>query len=65
VLAIRNVLAAVVFLLTCAASVLAGPYSQLIVFGDSLSDVGNLKQSTVLFPVSPYYQGRFLLRNWD
>lgn len=57
---IRSIITAVLFLLVGAVSALAGPYSGLIVFGDSLSDVGNLKQSTVLFPVSPpYYQGRF------
>ena len=58
-LSIRNIIAAAIISLACAASAFAGPYSNLIVFGDSLSDVGNLKQSTVLFPVSAYYQGRF------
>ena len=36
------------------------PYSELIVFGDSLSDVGNVKQSSLgLFPGSAYFNGRF------
>ncbi len=58
---IRSILAAAVLMLSCAASAPAGPYSELIVFGDSLSDVGNIKLSSPfgLFPVSAYYQGRF------
>lgn len=35
----------------------AAAYSQLIAFGDSLSDNGNLK-ALVGFPGSPYYEGR-------
>ena len=48
-----------------AASAAAGPCSQLVVFGDSLSDVGNIADATADFPfVSPtpgpyYYEGRF------
>jgi phospholipase/lecithinase/hemolysin len=39
---------------------LAGPYTDLIVFGDSLSDVGNTAASTFgIQPGSNYYQGRF------
>ena len=34
---------------------LAGPYSQLIVFGDSLSDVGNIAQATFGTTPGPYY----------
>ena len=47
------------------ASAAAGPFSQLVVFGDSLSDVGNIADATADFPfVSPtpgpyYYEGRF------
>lgn len=49
-----------VFTWGCTASALAGPFSELVVFGDSLSDVGNVKHSSFgLFPVSAYYQGRF------
>src|SRR5262245_8658145 len=33
----------------------AGPYSQLIVFGDSLSDVGNIAQATFGTTPGPYY----------
>ena len=38
-----------------------GPFSEMLVFGDSLSDVGNVHQLTWgLYPESPpYYQGRF------
>ena len=40
--------------------VLAGPYSDIIVFGDSLSDVGNTSAATFgIQPGSNYYQGRF------
>jgi phospholipase/lecithinase/hemolysin len=36
------------------------PYSQLVVFGDSFSDTGNLFAfSGGTFPTSPYFQGRF------
>ena len=35
------------------------PVSRLVVFGDSLSDPGNLKQRLMLFPASPYWLGRF------
>jgi phospholipase/lecithinase/hemolysin len=38
----------------------AAPYTDLIVFGDSLSDVGNTSASTFgIQPGSNYYQGRF------
>ncbi|MGL4513488.1 MAG: SGNH/GDSL hydrolase family protein [Lacipirellulaceae bacterium] len=52
------------FLTACclfaAATALAGPYTSLVVFGDSLSDVGNTSAAT--FGVSPgsgYFQGRY------
>jgi phospholipase/lecithinase/hemolysin len=35
------------------------PTSRVVVFGDSLSDPGNLKQRLVVFPLSPYWLGRF------
>ena len=42
------------------AHALAGPYSSLIVFGDSLSDTGNdFIASRGAIPASPYSQGRF------
>lgn len=40
----------------------AGPFTQLVVFGDSLSDVGNIDQVTpsfFKFPGPFYYDGRF------
>ncbi|MEX2171903.1 MAG: SGNH/GDSL hydrolase family protein [Pirellulales bacterium] len=41
------------------ASSLAGPFSGLYVFGDSLSDVGNLTDATFgLFPGPTYFNGR-------
>ncbi|RTL33048.1 MAG: hypothetical protein EKK47_02570 [Burkholderiales bacterium] len=53
---------------TALAASLAGPaaagYSQIIAFGDSLSDTGNLYALTSILPTggipgAPYYQGRF------
>lgn len=35
------------------------PVSRMVVFGDSLSDNGNLKRRLVVFPSSPYWLGRF------
>jgi phospholipase/lecithinase/hemolysin len=35
------------------------PASRLVVFGDSLSDTGNLKQRLLVFPAAPYWLGRF------
>src|SRR3954464_7997792 len=41
----------------CAA---AGPFSNLVVFGDSLSDIGNVQQSFLTNTPGPYYwNGRF------
>ena len=37
----------------------ARPTSRVVVFGDSLSDPGNLKQRLMIFPASPYWLGRF------
>src|SRR5689334_7437247 len=37
-----------------------GAYSQIVVFGDSLSDTGNVNNQTFgISPGSGYYQGRF------
>ncbi len=36
-----------------------GPVERLIVFGDSLSDTGNLKRRLRVFPGRPYWLGRF------
>ena len=35
------------------------PVSRVVVFGDSLSDVGNLKQRLLVFPNPPYWVGHF------
>jgi phospholipase/lecithinase/hemolysin len=35
------------------------PISRMVVFGDSLSDSGNLKRRLLAFPNSPYWFGRF------
>ncbi len=35
------------------------PVSRMVVFGDSLSDTGNLKRRLLVFPNSPYWFGRF------
>jgi phospholipase/lecithinase/hemolysin len=35
------------------------PISRVVVFGDSLSDTGNLKRRLLVFPNSPYWYGRF------
>lgn len=46
-------------LLLCFATANAGPYSALYVFGDSLSDVGNLDEFTGgFFPGPSYFDGR-------
>ncbi|WP_326543988.1 SGNH/GDSL hydrolase family protein [Pseudorhodoferax sp.] len=42
------------------AAAVAGPYSSLTVFGDSLSDTGNIQIATGgATPPAPYYNGRF------
>ena len=42
------------------ASASAGPFSSLVVFGDSLSDVGNIASATLgIYPGSTYYNNRF------
>ena len=39
---------------------LAGPFTQLVIFGDSLADVGNISQATFgTFPGPYYYNNRF------
>jgi len=63
----RNFLFAfVVFRIAAKSALAAGPFSGLVVFGDSLSDVGNVQQRTTeLAPLvqpipGPYYfNGRF------
>ncbi len=65
-IAIRFFLTSALIGFVCSASALAGPYSELIVFGDSLSDVGNIydKTDSFLFPepipvAAGYFNGRF------
>lgn len=52
----------------CLAAVLAGcdavpaptgPFSRMIVFGDSLCDTGNILKETGIAPGAPYFEGRF------
>ena len=56
---LRTILLAISFAGYLATSCFALPYSDIYFFGDSLSDVGNLKQSSILFPGSAYFNGRF------
>lgn len=65
---IRNFLIAAVVSVACCTDALGLPFSELIVFGDSLSDVGNVSQATDEFFLTPqipadqtdaYYAGRF------
>ena len=55
----RRVVVAVVFLLTMSAAALAGPFTSVIAYGDSLSDNGNLYQVAGRPPSPPYFNGRF------
>jgi phospholipase/lecithinase/hemolysin len=51
---------ALLFVLSAAASALAGPFTDLVVFGDSLSDIGNIAQAPLINTPGPYYwNGRF------
>ena len=55
-----SILAFISLVLLFSHSAIASPYSELIVFGDSLSDNGNLFTATGnSSPPAPYYQGRF------
>ena len=57
---IRSLLIALAWTVFVCADALALPYSELIVFGDSLSDVGNVNQSTLgTTPAPAYFNGRF------
>ena len=55
------ILAAAIAVLAAAAPAGAGPITGIVVFGDSLSDVGNIYGAThEAIPISPpHYQGRF------
>lgn len=56
----RNILLTVVALLTLTSAVFAAPHSAVVVYGDSLSDNGNLYQATGFTqpPDPPYFAGR-------
>ncbi|WP_436715020.1 SGNH/GDSL hydrolase family protein [Roseiconus lacunae] len=60
---IRSLLCGLVVCLSTVAVSAQSPYSQLVVFGDSLSDTGNSFAATGIPPGGvagfPYYQGRF------
>ncbi len=51
--------AGLVFAAGLLASSAASAYSDIFVFGDSLSDSGNVFAATGGFPPAPYYDGRF------
>lgn len=56
----RLLWAVLAILATLSTATHAGPYSDLIVFGDSLSDVGNTNSWTLgAFPGGDYFDGRF------
>jgi phospholipase/lecithinase/hemolysin len=60
--ALRQVVWGLLIVVWLAASAAAGPFSSLFVFGDSLSDVGNIDAATpsfFKFPGPYYHQGRF------
>jgi phospholipase/lecithinase/hemolysin len=57
---IRRGLIAIVGLAICVSHVVAGPFSNLVVFGDSLSDIGNIAQAPLINTPGPFYtNGRF------
>ncbi len=59
-LILRGLAAIVVACGPWVASAAAGPFSSLVVFGDSLSDVGNIASATLgIYPGSAYYNNRF------
>ena len=51
---------ALLALVALSATAVAGPFTNLVVFGDSLSDIGNISQATFGTTPGPYYSsGRF------
>jgi len=57
---VRCGLTALVGLVLWTSSAAAGPFTDLVVFGDSLSDIGNLAQAPIINTPGPYYwNGRF------
>src|SRR5215210_5707714 len=59
----KRFLSLVAFLVSAAVSsnhAVGGPFSNLVVFGDSLSDIGNIAQAPFINTPGPYYwSGRF------
>jgi phospholipase/lecithinase/hemolysin len=54
------VLLALLVAVSTAVPAAAGPFSELVIFGDSLSDVGNIAQATGgIYPGQYYYNNRF------
>jgi len=57
---LRASVAAILVTATSALTAIAGPFSSLVVFGDSLSDIGNISSATFGSTPGPYYSsGRF------
>lgn len=58
---IRSISLGLIFLVVGrdAVPVPTGPFSKLIVFGDSLCDSGNILKETGIAPGAPYFEGRF------
>lgn len=52
---VRHFRAALVALALCTTTAVAGPFSDLVIFGDSLSDIGNISQATFGTVPGPYY----------
>lgn len=57
----KQVLATGIAIASCwvPSQVQAASFSQIVVFGDSLSDTGNMFEATGIPPSPPYYEGRF------
>ncbi len=57
---LRSALAALIAVGLLFSQTVAGPFSNLVVFGDSLSDIGNIAQAPFIHTPGPYYwNGRF------
>jgi phospholipase/lecithinase/hemolysin len=57
---VRQLLLGLLAVVSLTASAAAGPFSQLVIFGDSLSDVGNIAQATGgIYPGQYYWNNRF------
>lgn len=57
---LRQILLLALLVAACPRFAAAGPFTDLIVFGDSLSDIGNIAQSSFdIYPGPHYYNDRF------